>query len=224
VTSPTARTRVARIPDRGHYDAETIHAILDAAHLCHVGFALPQEDGVPPQPPQPFVTPTLFGRDGDQVFFHGSAASRMLRHAAGGFPVCLEVTIEDAIVLARSAFHHSMNYRSVVVLGTAELVTETAQKLRALEIIAENVVPGRWADVRAPYEQELKATSVLRLPLNEASAKIRTGPPKDEEEDYSLPIWAGILPLRQTAGELQPDPRLTPGIEIPEYLRKLSIG
>jgi uncharacterized protein len=217
VTQPTARTRVARIPDRGHYDAATIHAILDAAHLCHVGFALPSKDG---GAPQPFVTPTLFGRDGDQVFFHGSAASRMLRHAGSGFPVCLEVTIEDAIVLARSAFHHSMNYRSVVVLGTAELVTDTAQKLRALEVISENVVPGRWADVRAPYEQELKATSVLRLPLNEASAKIRTGPPKDEEEDYALPIWAGVLPLRQHAGELQADPRLTPGIPVPEYLKR----
>jgi nitroimidazol reductase NimA-like FMN-containing flavoprotein (pyridoxamine 5'-phosphate oxidase superfamily) len=217
VPSPTARTRVARIPERGHYDATTIHAILDAAHLCHVGFALAREDG---GAPQPFVTPTLFGRDGDQVFFHGSAASRMLRHAGGGFPVCLEVTIEDGIVLARSAFNHSMNYRSVVVVGTAELVTDTAQKLRALEIISENVVPGRWADVRFPTEQELKATSVLRLPLDEASAKIRSGPPGDEDADYALPVWAGVLPLSQQAGELQADPRLTPGIPVPEYLKR----
>jgi nitroimidazol reductase NimA-like FMN-containing flavoprotein (pyridoxamine 5'-phosphate oxidase superfamily) len=192
---PTSRTRINRLPKRGHHDDATIHAILDAAFLCHVGFSV---DG------QPYVIPTLFGRDGDNIFFHGSAASRMLRHAATSVPVCLEVSIVDAIVLARSAFHHSMNYRSVVVLGAAELVTDDAQKLRALEIISEHVVPGRWTDVRQPTTQELKATSVLRLPVTEASAKIRT----DDDDDYSLPIWAGILPLAMNAGEMEPDPRL----------------
>jgi hypothetical protein len=198
-----------------------IHAILDAAFLCHVGFMLPGEPGAleSSAPAQPCVIPTLFGRDGGHVFFHGSAASRMLRNAATGVPVCLEATLVDGIVLARSAFHHSMNYRSVVIFGSAELVTEDAQKLRALEIISEHIVPGRWAHVRQPTPQELKATSVLRLPINEASAKVRTGPPMDEEEDYALPIWAGVLPLCQTAGELVPDPRLTPGIPLPEHLK-----
>lgn len=196
---PTPRTRINRLPKRGHHDAATIHAILDAAFLCHIGFSVEE---------QPYVIPTLFGRDGDDIFFHGSAASRMLRHAATSVPVCLEVSIVDAIVLARSAFHHSMNYRSVVVLGAAEIVTGDAQKLRALEIISEHVVPGRWADVRQPTAQELKATSVLRLPVTEASAKIRSGPPADDDEDYSLPIWAGILPLAMSAGEMVADPRL----------------
>jgi nitroimidazol reductase NimA-like FMN-containing flavoprotein (pyridoxamine 5'-phosphate oxidase superfamily) len=222
--APSARTRVARLPERGHYDPAEIYAILDAAFLCHVGFMLPAESGagasVAQNQAQPCVIPTLFGRDGDRVYFHGSAASRMLRTAASGVQVCLEATIVDGIVLARSAFHHSMNYRSVVVFGYAELVTDTAQKLRALEIISEHVIPGRWNDVRQPTAQELKATSVLSLPLAEASAKIRTGPPKDEEADYALPIWAGVLPLTQTAGALIPDPKLPQSIAIPAHLKR----
>jgi nitroimidazol reductase NimA-like FMN-containing flavoprotein (pyridoxamine 5'-phosphate oxidase superfamily) len=208
MSQPTARTRVARLPDRGHYDEATIHSILDAAWLCHVGFIL---DG------QPFVTPTLYGREGNHVYFHGSAASRMLRHAAAGFPVCLEVTLVDGVVLARSAFHHSMNYRSVVVLGTAELVTDEAQKMRALEVITEHIIPGRWSDVRLPTAQEMKATSVLRLPITEASAKIRTGPPKDDEADYALPIWAGVVPLQTVAGEPIADPRLADETALRRY-------
>jgi nitroimidazol reductase NimA-like FMN-containing flavoprotein (pyridoxamine 5'-phosphate oxidase superfamily) len=217
--APSARTRVARIPDRGHYDPADIHRILDAAFLCHIGFTLPADSGEP----TPCVIPTLFGRDGDRVFFHGSAASRMLRTAATSVPVCFEATIVDGIVLARSAFHHSMNYRSVVVFGCAEIVTEDAQKLRALEIISDHILPGRWQQVRQPTPQELKATSVLSLPLNEASAKIRTGPPKDDEADYALPIWAGILPLKQTAGELIPDPKLAPGIPTPQHLKPRGV-
>ncbi len=213
MSAPTPRTRVNRIPDRGHYDAASIHSVLDAAFLCHLGFTVND---------QPYVIPTLFARDRDHVVFHGSAASRMLRHAATSVPVCLEVSIVDAIVLARSAFNHSMNYRSVLVLGAAQIVTEDAQKLRALELISEHVLPGRWADVRPPSPKELKATSVLRLPLTEASAKIRTGPPLDDDEDYALPIWAGLLPLSTTAAAPIPDPRLTqdfPSIPLPAYLR-----
>jgi nitroimidazol reductase NimA-like FMN-containing flavoprotein (pyridoxamine 5'-phosphate oxidase superfamily) len=213
MSEATSRTRVRRIPDRGHYDAATIHSVLDAAMLCHVGFTVDE---------QPYVIPTLFARDGEHVVFHGSAASRMLRHAATSVPVCLEVEIVDAIVLARSAFNHSMNYRSVLVLGAAEIVSDEAEKLRALELISEHVLPGRWADVRPPSAKELKATSVLRLSLKEASAKIRTGPPLDEDEDYALPIWAGVLPVVATRGQAVPDPRMTrefPGIPLPDYLK-----
>jgi uncharacterized protein len=219
--APSARTRVARLPDRGHYDPADIYAILDAAFLCHIAFILPAEaESLTAQrPAQPCVIPTLFGRDGDRVFFHGSAASHMLRTAATGVQVCFEVTLVDGVVLARSAFHHSMNYRSVVAFGHAEIVTEDAQKLRALEIISDHVITGRWQQVRQPTAQELKATSVLSLALNEASAKIRTGPPKDDEADYALPIWAGVLPLKQTAGDLIPDPKLRPGIPAPTNLK-----
>jgi nitroimidazol reductase NimA-like FMN-containing flavoprotein (pyridoxamine 5'-phosphate oxidase superfamily) len=218
--APSARTRVARLPDRGHYDPADIYAILDAAFLCHIAFVLSTESA---NQPQPCVIPTLFGRDGDHVYFHGSAASRMLRTAATSVPVCFEATIVDGIVLARSAFHHSMNYRSVVVFGRAEIVTGDAHKLRALEIISEHIVPGRWQQVRQPTAQELKATSVLSLPLTEASAKIRTGPPKDEEADYALPIWAGVLPLRQVEGELIPDPKLLQGIPAPTNLKPRGV-
>jgi len=215
--APSARTRVARLPDRGHYEPAEIYAILDAAFLCHIGFVLPAESQ---DPPQACVIPTLFGRDGDRVLFHGSAASRMLRTVAAGVQVCFEATIVDGIVLARSAFHHSMNYRSVVAFGQAQIVTEDAQKLRALKIISDHIVPSRWNDVRLPTAQELKATSVLSLKLDEASAKIRTGPPKDEDADYALPIWAGVLPLQQAAGDLIPDPKLPPGIPIPAHLKR----
>ena len=225
--APSARTRVARLPDRGHYDPADIHAILDAAFLCHIGFILPSDKAAlgaseAMQPAQPCVIPTLFGRDNDHVFFHGSAASRMLRTAATDIQVCMEVTLVDGIVLARSAFHHSMNYRSVVVFGRAQIVTEDAQKRRALEIISDHIIPGRWQQVRQPTAQELKATSVLSLSLSEASAKIRTGPPKDDEADYVLPIWAGVLPLHQTAGNLIPDPKLPQAIPAPTNLKPRS--
>jgi hypothetical protein len=188
---PTERTTVRRRAERGHYDAATVHAVLDAALVCHLGIAV---DG------QPFVIPTLFGRDGDTVFVHGSTASRLLRTLAGGVDACLTATIVDGIVLARSAFHHSINYRSVVVLGRATEVADADAKLRALEIISEHVVPGRWRDVRAPSDKELRATTVLALPLTEASAKVRTGPPIDDDDDLALGVWAGVLPVGLVTG------------------------
>jgi len=194
----TDRTRVVRHPERGAYDRETIHQILDAGFLCHVGFV---SEG------QPFVIPTGYGRKGEYLYIHGSAASRMLTNLAQGVQVCVTVTLLDGLVLARCAFSHSMNYRSVVVLGRAVLVDDPAEKLEALHVISDQIIPGRWAEVRQPSEQELKATSVLRLPLTEASAKIRTGPPKDSAADYALPIWAGVLPLRLTPGDPVRDSR-----------------
>jgi uncharacterized protein len=211
--SPTERTRVKRLPDRGKYDAETVHKILDEAFVCHVGFVV---DG------QPFVIPTNFGRVGDIVYLHGSAASRMLKTLADGVPVCVTVTLVDGLVLARSAFHHSANYRSVVMLGKAMLVENPEEKMRALEAFTEHVVRGRWKDVRRPTELELKATTVLSLPLEEVSAKVRTGPPKDDAEDYSLPIWAGVLPLPVMPGAPVDDPRLLPGLKPPEYVLNYS--
>ncbi|HMD31428.1 MAG TPA: pyridoxamine 5'-phosphate oxidase family protein, partial [Candidatus Acidoferrales bacterium] len=210
--APSSRVQVKRLPERGHYDRETVHAILDQTFLCHVGFVA---DG------QPFVIPTGFGRDGEVLYIHGSAASRMLRSLAEGIPVCVTVTLLDGLVLARSVFHHSMNYRSVVIVGTARPVTEREEMLRALRAISEQIVPGRWDDARQPTDQEMKATSVLSLPLAECSAKIRTGPPKDEKEDYALPVWAGVLPLRVAAAAPEADPVLPPAIakQVPAYLQ-----
>ena len=207
----TERTQLRRLPKRGSHDSETIHSILDAAFLAHVGFTT---NG------QPFVIPTLYGRDGDKLYLHGSAASRMLRELETGIPACVTVTIVDGLVLARSAFHHSMNYRSVVAFGTARKIDDPAQKTSALRIIAEHLMAGRWDQVRKPNEKELKATSVLEFAIDEASAKIRTGPPLDDEEDYELSIWAGVLPLRQTPGTPLADSRLPVGIELPSYVRE----
>jgi uncharacterized protein len=207
---PTPRTRVRRLPKRGVYERTQIDAILDEGLVCHVGFV---HDG------HPVVIPTLFARVGDLVYFHGSAASRMLRTVAGGVEACLTVTLLDGLVLARSAFHHSANYRSVVVFGRAQIIEERAEKLAALEAFAERAVPGRWAEVRPPTAKELKATTVLSLPLDEASAKVRSGPPVDDEEDYALDVWAGVLPLRLVAGDPVPDPRLPAGVSVPEYAR-----
>ena len=187
----TDRTRVRRLPKRATYERETIHAILDEALVCHVGFVV---DGAP------VVIPTIHWRDGETLYVHGSAASRMLRTLKGGVEACVTVTLVDGLVLARSAFHHSMNYRSVVVFGTAREVTGE-EKNRALERLVEHIAPGRAADVRPPNEAELKQTLVLALPLEEASAKIRTGGPVDDEEDYALPVWAGVVPLKLTRGE-----------------------
>jgi uncharacterized protein len=211
---PTRRTQVMRLPKRGDYSEETILGILDAGFLCHVGFVA---DG------QPFVIPTGYGRVDNILYIHGSAASRMLRTLAGGIEVCVTVTLLDGLVLARSAFHHSMNYRSVVLFGTATLVESAEEKDAALRAISEQIVPGRWDDVRLPNEQELKATKVLALPITEASAKVRTGPPLDDEEDYELPIWAGVLPLKVHPGEPVPDPRLISKVQsVPEYLLDYS--
>ena len=203
---PTPRTTLRRLPARGHFDRATVNAILDEALVCHVGFV---SEG------QPFVIPTIHARAGDQVFVHGSAASRMLKTLQGGLPVCLTVTLVDGLVLARSAFHHSMNYRSVVVLGDAEAVTDNGEKWDALHAIVEHVAPGRWSEVREPSAKELAGTLVLRLPIEEASAKVRTGPPLDDEEDYALECWAGVLPLRLTPGTPVPDPRMPEGRSLP---------
>jgi len=189
------RTRVRREPDRGRYDRQTIDAILDEALVCHLGFV---QDG------QPYVIPTLFARIGDELFVHGSSASRMLRTLDSGIDACLTATLVDGIVLARSVFNHSINYRSVVVLGRATKVADD-EKEKALHAFTERLLPGRWADVRPPSRKELKATSILRLPLDEASAKVRTGPPKDGEDDYAWPVWAGVLPLELRAGQPLPD-------------------
>jgi len=207
----TERTTLKRLPKRGHFDRETIYGILDEGFVCHVGFMV---EG------QPFVIPTGYARVADRLYIHGSQASRMLKTLARGIDVCVTVTLIDGLVLARSAFHHSMNYRSVVVFGKAELVTERDEKSAGLLALSEHIVRGRWKDVREPTEQELKATTVLCLPLAEASAKIRTGPPLDDEDDYALPMWAGVIPLRLVAGEPVPDPRLPESIEVPEYARR----
>jgi len=212
-SAPTARTRVVREPHRGAYDRELINQILDESFICHVGFVV---DG------QPFVIPTGYGRVGDDLYIHGSAASRMLRQLSSGIPVCVTVTLLDGLVLARSVFNHSMNYRSVVVLGTAELVSDPVEKVKALHSLSEHIVPGRWDQSRGPSEQELKATWVLRLPLTECSAKIRTGPPIDDEEDYSLPAWAGVIPLRLVAGQPIADPKLAPEIATPDNVAHYS--
>lgn len=212
---PTARTRVVREAHRGVYDRETAYRILDEGFLCHIGFVA---DG------QPYVIPTSYGRSGDNLYVHGSAASRMLRQMKGGLPVCLTVTLLDGLVLARSVFNHSMNYRSVVVLGKATLVDDPQEKLEALRVLSEHIIPGRWDDARQPNEPELKQTSVLKLPIEEFSAKVRTGPPIDDEEDYSFPTWAGVLPLTMTTGEpvQENDPQLDPARPVPEYVRRYS--
>jgi hypothetical protein len=205
----TERTRVRRLPKRGVYDREAIYAILDEALLCHVGFIV---DGAP------VVIPTIHWRDGDKLYFHGSSASRMLRTLRGGVEACVTVTLLDGLVLARSSFHHSMNYRSAVIFGTATLVEDREEAMRALDVLVEHVVPGRSKEVRGPNEIELKATMVLAMPIEEGSAKVRTGGPVDDEEDYSLPVWAGVLPLKMVAGEAVPDVGVTTGV--PEYVRK----
>jgi uncharacterized protein len=209
--TPTERTQVRRLPKRGAYDHETVYAILDAGFICHVGFTT--ERG-------PVVIPTSYGRKDDKLYVHGSAASRLLRTLSEGVPVCVTVTLVDGLVLARSAFHHSINYRSVVVFGQARAIAERESKMEALRVISDQIVPGRWDDVRLPNEQELKATTVLEIPLVEASAKIRTGPPVDDEEDYALSVWAGVLPLLTASGEPLADERLPAGIPVPGYLRK----
>lgn len=209
------RTKVKRLPSRGAYDQETIYSILDDGFICHVGFAI---DG------QPYVIPTGYARIGDHVYIHGSSASRMLRSLAEGIDVCVTVTHVDGLVLARSAFHHSINYRSVVVLGQAKMVEDPAEKEMALEAFTEHIIPGRWPEIRWPSELELKATTVLKLAIDEASAKVRTGDPKDDDEDYGMNVWAGVVPLSSKPGQPIRDSRLADKIDLPtyisEYLRK----
>ncbi|QQS46153.1 MAG: pyridoxamine 5'-phosphate oxidase family protein [Acidobacteriota bacterium] len=210
---PTARTTLKRLPKRGSYDVETVNGILDEGFVCHVGFVV---DG------QPFVIPTAYGRSGDRLYIHGSAASRMARALSGGIPVCVTVTLIDGLVLARSAFHHSINYRSVVIFGNARPVEDPGEKNEALRIFTEHLIPGRWDQVREPNEQELRATEVLSLDLSEVSAKIRTGPPVDDEEDMNIEVWAGVLPLKLMAQSPVADPILKPGIDPPDYVRDYS--
>jgi hypothetical protein len=211
--SPTARTRVTREPERGVYDRAAAYQVLDEAFICHVGFVVDN---------QPFVIPTGYGRSGDNLYIHGSAASRMLRNLDQGIAVCVTVTLLDGLVLARSIFNHSMNYRSVVVLGTAVAVEDPAEKLQALRALSEHILPGRWEESRQPNERELKATLVMRLPITEFSAKVRTGPPIDNEEDYSFPTWAGVVPLETVAGSPINDPKLDPKTQLPDYVRSYS--
>lgn len=199
----TGRTTIKRLPKRALHDKVQIEAILDEGFLCHVGFVV---DG------QPYVIPTGYVRVGEKLYFHGSAASRMLRQLDQGVAVCVSVTLVDGFVLARSVFHHSMNYRSVVILGTAHLVTDRNEKLGALRSYTNNIAPGRWEEARQPNEQELKSTSVMVMQLEEVSAKVRTGPPLDEEEDYGLAVWAGHVPIRMRTGEPVPDSRIESGL------------
>ena len=205
---PSERTRVIREPHRGAYDRETIDKILDEAFVCHVGFSV---EG------QPYVIPTLFARVGDAIYLHGSAASRMLRNIGAGISVCITVTLTDGFVLARSVFNHSMNYRSVVALGKATIVDAPEEKLEALRAFTEKIIAGRWDDARQPNEKELKATSILRLPLTEVSAKMRSGPVEDDAPDYALPVWAGIIPLSLAPGTPIRDERCDPAIPTPAY-------
>ena len=211
--TPTNRTQVRRLPKRAAYEKATVQAILDEGRICHVGFVV---DG------QPFVIPTGYVRHGDRLYIHGSAASRLLRESAAGIPVCVSVTLLDGFVLARSAFHHSMNYRSVVILGRARLVTDVDEKMEALRCFTNHIVAGRWKEVRQPTAAEMKATSVLALELEEVSAKVRTGGPIDDEEDYTLPVWAGVVPVRLEAGDPIPDDRLMAGVATIDQRRVLA--
>jgi uncharacterized protein len=214
-SNPTPRTRVVREPQRAVYDRDVVNQILDEAFVCHVGFVANSNSDF-----QPYVIPTSYGRNGDTLYIHGSAASRMLRNLDQGVPVCITVTLLDGLVLARSVFNHSMNYRSFVILGTATLVDDPAEKLAALRTLSEHIIPGRWDDARQPNEKELKATSVLRLPINESSAKIRVGPAVDDEEDYAFPTWAGVIPLEMTVGTAIRDDRCKQ--ELPAYLKNYT--
>ena len=208
-TPPSERTRVRRIHERGRYDREAVDAVLDAGLVAHLGFV---------HESQPFVIPTLYARVGDEVVLHGSSASRAIRAVGDGIPACLTVTLLDGVVLARSVFEHSMNYRSVVVLGTATAIVAPDEKRAALEALTEQLLPGRWADARQPTAKELKATGVLRMPLDEASAKIRAGGAGDgDSPDAELEVWAGHVPLVTTALDPVPDPDLRPGIPVPSY-------
>ena len=211
----TDRNRIRRLPERGHYDRETVHRILDEALICHVAFV---------EKEQPYVIPINFARVEDRIVLHGAKASRLLKLVEAGHPICVEVTIVDGLVLARSVFHHSMNYRSVVMFGKGHLIEDQQEKLAALQAVTEHLIPGRWQEARLPNRKELNATSVVSINIDEASAKVRVGPPIDEQEDYSLPVWAGILPLQETPlipirDELQSEEVLLPDY-VSQYSRK----
>jgi uncharacterized protein len=211
--TPTQRTQIKRLPQRSNYELQTIYDILDEGLVCQVGFSIEN---------QPFVIPTTYGRINDKLYIHGSPASRMLRTLLGGIQVCVTVTLLDGLVLARSAFHHSMNYRSVVIFGIAEVVSDLDEKQEALHAFTEHIIPGRWEEVRQPNRAELQGTLVLSLPLTEASAKIRTGMPNDDEADYSLPVWAGVLPLQLVPGGIITDTKLQEAIKTPTYIENYN--
>jgi nitroimidazol reductase NimA-like FMN-containing flavoprotein (pyridoxamine 5'-phosphate oxidase superfamily) len=212
--SPTPISRIKRHPERGSYDREAVYAILDAGLVCHVGYALGD---------QPLVTPTIHWREGDTLYWHGSAASRMLETLATGVKACVTVTIVDGLVLARSAFTHSMNYRSAMVFGTARRIEDRAEKLAALEYLIDRLYPGRWAELRPPHEKEIKATAVIAMPIAEASAKVRSGPPLDTDADMGEHVWAGVIPLALTPGAPVADPRLDAKIALPEMLERFAL-
>jgi hypothetical protein len=205
----TPRNRLHRLAKNGAYDQETVYAILDAAPICHVGFV---------QEGEPYVIPVIHARLGDRLVLHGAKASRLLKHAASGQPLCVTATILDGVVLARSVFNHSMNYRSVVIFGKGTLVTDPAEKLHALRAVSEHLLPGRWEDARPPSPKEFNATSVVSITIESASAKVHSGPPEDDPEDYSLPYWAGELPMVHAYLPPVPDPRLDPNTPLPEYI------
>ncbi len=209
----TVKNRINRLPKRGHYERATIYRILDEALICHVGFA---ENG------QPFVIPTNFARVGDTIILHGAKASRLLKHIEAGNPVCVEATIVDGLVLARSVFHHSLNYRSVVLFGKGRLIEDEQEKVEALRAVTEHLIPGRWQEARLPNRKELNATRVVSIKIDEASAKVRGGPPLDEQEDYALPVWAGVLPLREMALSPIRDERQPGSVDLPEYIAAYS--
>ena len=207
----TTLNRVRRMPERGHYDADTIYPIIDAALICHLGFV---EDG------RPFVIPTMHARMGDALVLHGAKASRLLKHAAAGNDLCVTITILDGLVMARSVFHHAMNYRSAVLFGKGELIDDPADRMHAFEVLTEHIMPGRWADARLPNDQELSATTLVRMPINIASAKVRTGPPVDDDDDYVLDIWAGVVPIRQQMSTPLADPKRTHDVAVPGYVQR----
>ena len=211
--SKTKKNTIKRLPKRGHYDRETIYRILDEALICHVAFV---------QNGQPYVIPTNFARVEDTVILHGAKASRLLKHVEAGHPVCVETTIVDGLVLARSVFHHSINYRSVVLFGTGRIILDEEEKLNALEAVTEHLIPGRWKEARLPNAKELNATSVVSIRIDEASAKVRVGPPLDEKEDYVLPVWAGVLPLHETTSVPLQDELQSPQVKLPGYVAHYS--
>ncbi len=206
----TSRSQVKRHPERGRYDAASIYPIVDAALICHVGFV---DEG------QPFVIPMLHAREGDSILLHGASSSRLLRYAEAGGELCITITLLDGIVLARSVFNHSVNYRSAVLFGRGQPIEGEAERLRALEVFTERLIPGRWRDARPPSQAELRQTAIVVVPIDSATAKIRTGPPKDATSDLELPVWAGVLPLHQATGAPIPEPELAPDVPLPEYLR-----
>jgi hypothetical protein len=213
--TPTARSKVKRLHERAHYDRDAVFEVLDAGLIAHVGYTI---DG------EPYVTPTAYWRDGDQLFWHGSSASRMLRTVKTGVPACLSVAMFDGLVLARSGFHSSINYRSVTAYGTASAIEDADEKLAALVAFSERITPGRWDELRPATSQELKATTVVTMTIDEAAAKIRTGPPGDDDEDYALDVWAGVLPVTRRVEEAIDDPRLKDGVPQPDHLKNFKIG